>query len=123
MQTNALEEMKTYLQQQVQRCQQTQQQLQADHRGDEAVFARIEGNVYVIFHTVLQVACQTAHGDAAAAAAFFTQKLQAMPRGWKQAQAQALAHGDDRRAHIEGIKVQAAQTVAQRFATLQEGNV
>ena len=55
-----------------------EQVLSADDRKDEAIFAKVQANVYNIFATVLTVAVKTCP-DEEAAGRFFRQKLEQLP--------------------------------------------
>lgn len=85
--------------------------LAADDRKDEAIFAKIRGNVYDIFRTVF-----SATGNAEG----FRQKLDQIPRNWQTARQLAETHGDSARAHIEDIKLQTAAEIRRVFETIRE---
>ena len=109
-------QLKTWLDSRKTDCQAAEQALAADARGDEAVFAKIQGNVFDIFSTVLQVAGRT-QGDEAAALRFFCKKLEDIPANWRTALALAEANHDPERAHTEQLKLAA---VAEIRAAMQE---
>lgn len=89
-------------------CQAAEQALAHDARADEAVFAKIQGNVFDIFSTVLQVARRT-RGDGALD--FFRSRLEEIPANWRTALEMAEANNDPERAHTERLKLEAAAEI------------
>lgn len=96
-----------------------QQTLRQEYRQDEAVFEKVQENVYDIFRTVLSVALRQ-HGDSAEARAFFDLRLEQIPAAWLSSLQQALRHGDDRKAHTEQLKLQALAAVKAAWQGVQE---
>lgn len=98
-------ELRDYLRQQTGQCKAREQALSADDRGDEAMFARVQGNVFDIFSTILSVAEKTCGGDDEKLKAFFLTKLETIPRNWRESLDLAAAHGDTEKACLEELKL------------------
>lgn len=79
--------------------------LRADSRDDEATFARIDGNVYDIVRTVLDVAKRQSPGDGRAAREFFLGRIDRLREEWSAARERAAAHDDAERVHVENVKL------------------
>lgn len=108
-------EMQAYLEEQAAARKRNNAALSADGRQDEAVFARIEMNVFEIFAAVLSAAAKTGGGEA-----FFLERLEQIPGSWRAALAKAEAHGDAERAHIERVKLGVAGEIRQAFDRFME---
>lgn len=85
------------------------QALTADHRGDEAVFEKIRRNVLDIFRTILR----TPGAD-------FAGQLDRIPRSWEAALGKAREYGETEKAHIESIKLEAAEWIRAQYAHLED---
>ncbi|MBQ7872178.1 MAG: hypothetical protein IJ357_08555 [Oscillospiraceae bacterium] len=107
---NTITQLQTWLDSRKADCQAAEQALAADAREDEAVFAKIQGNVFDIFSTVLQVAGRT-QGNEAAALQFFRKKLEEIPANWRTALERAEANNDPERAHTERLKLEAVSRI------------
>lgn len=113
-----LSRMKQYLEENVARCTQARAQLMADDRGDEADFQAIQaiqGNVYGIFSTILNVAVEQNPGDPQGVEGFFQKKLEEIPGNWANAHQKAEERGDDVAAHLERLKLDTAEDVGRTF--------
>lgn len=115
------EAMKQYLDGQIAVCTQRGQALRADERTDEATFEKIRANVYDIFHAVLNAAQHAALADDAALTAFVMQRVENIPASWHASLAQAQAHGDIKKMHIEQVKLEAMQNIKTAFMQILEG--
>ena len=113
---NQYQEMKMYLEQRISELKARSLALSADNRQDESVFAKIEMNVCDAFIAVLNAAEKTGGGEK-----FFLDKLTQIPGSWRAALANAEAHGDGEKAHIERIKLAAADDIRAAFMRLTEG--
>lgn len=111
-------DMKGYLEERVAQCAQVRRELMADNRGDEANFQAIQGNVYGIFSTILTVAVEQNHGNDQGVEDFFLKKLEEIPAQWEQAREKALVRGDDVAAHLEWLKLEAAEDVGCTFRAI-----
>lgn len=89
--------------------------LRADGRGDEANFETVRANVYEIFHTVLGVAARTGQGDAHRERSFFESRLAQIPQPWRASLERAQAHGDEQKAYIERIKLDALEEITRAW--------
>ena len=108
-------DMKTWFAAQIHDCTTKHDALLRDGRADEANFEKIRANVFGIFDTVLDAAEKAARGDAEAAARFFASRLAQIPQSWYDALETAQKHGDETRAHVERIKIRAAEEIRARF--------
>lgn len=113
-----LSRMKEYLEKHVAQCAQARAQLMADHRGDEANFQAIQGNVYGIFSTILKVAVEQNPDNPQGVEAFFLKKLEEIPAPWVEAREKAAARGDEIAAHLERLKLEAAEDVGCTFRAI-----
>lgn len=113
-----LSRMKEYLEQRVAQCAQARAQLMADHRGDEANFQAIQGNVYGIFSTILKVAVEQNPDNPQGVEGFFLKKLEEIPAHWVEAREKAAARGDEIAAHLERLKLEAAEDVGCTFRAI-----
>ena len=112
----ARRDMRQYLNDRLNACKEQEKTLKQDQREDEATMSCIEGNIYEVFQTVWNVACNQA--DDAAALSFFRSRLAQIPQNWQKAHGAALLHGDMEKAHIEATKLSAAQNIADAFAAI-----
>ncbi|MBQ7025674.1 MAG: hypothetical protein IJN31_03630 [Peptococcaceae bacterium] len=110
----------SYFADQISRCTTLAQQLSGDARDDEAIFAKIQMNVYDIFRAVFAAATKTAGQDDEKVVEFFLTKLQQIPRGWHHSLANATQHGDSSKAHIEQIKLDTAAQIKAAFEQIWE---
>lgn len=101
-------------------CKSIAQQLCRDDREDEAVFAKIQRNVYDIFNTIFSAAVKTAGQDDEKVVQFFLIRLRQIPQSWHTALANAEQHGETEKAHIERIKLDAVAEIKTEFARVWE---
>ena len=113
-----LSRMKEYLEEHVAQCAQARAQLMADHRGDEANFQAIQGNVYGIFSTILKVAVEQNPDNPQGVEGFFLKKLEEIPAHWVEAREKATTRGDEIAAHLERLKLEAAEDVGCTFRAI-----
>lgn len=113
-----LSRMKEYLEQRVAQCAQARAQLMADDRGDEANFQAIQSNVYGIFSIILKVAVEQNPDNSQGVEGFFLQKLEEIPAHWVEAREKATARGDEITAHLERLKLEAAEDVGCTFRAI-----
>lgn len=92
----------------------------ADDRADEAVFAKIQMNVYNIFLTVFSVGIKRAGNDDEKLRQFFLARLDQIPQSWQASLSAATEHGDTGKAHIERLKLNAAGEIRQIFSEIWE---
>ena len=102
-------------------CQAQIAALQTDLRADEAIFVKIRLNVIDIFHSVFSVAENTEPEDEAKLKAFFRQRLDIIPRGWKTALEKAKQHENTEAMHIENIKLDTVTQIGEAFCRIWEG--
>ena len=91
----------------------------ADQRQDEADLTKIRANIYEVCATIGNVA-----GKAAAPGqqeAFYLKKLEELPRNWRMALEMAEAHGNNQRAAVERLKLEALDDVLRRFHARKDG--
>lgn len=94
-----------------------------DGREDESVFSKVETNVFEIFQTIYSVARKTAGQDDEKAVQFFMAKLKQIPESWRTALANAQQHDELQKAHIEKVKLEAAEVIRQQFTQIWEGSL
>ena len=96
------------------------QQLHSDNREDEAVFAKIQFNVYHIFSTIFSVAIETAGQDDEKVVQFFLIRLQQIPQSWHTNLTNAEHHREMEKAHIERVKLDAVSEIQNEFERIWE---
>ena len=101
-------------------CKSIAQQLRTDDREDEAVFAKIQLNVYDIYNTIFSVALKTCGQDDEKVVQFFLIRLQQIPQSWHTALANAEQHGEAEKAHIERVKLDAVAEIQKVFERIWE---
>lgn len=94
------------------------QRCHSDDREDEAVFAKIQCNVYGIFNSVFSVAVETAGQEEGKTAEFFLTRMEQIPRSWHTALANAEQRGETEKAHIERLKLDAVAKIRAEFARI-----
>ena len=114
------EKMNRFFGERIAGCERRQAELNADERGDEAVFEKIRANVYDIFRTVLSAAGKACKGDARAAGQFFSDRLDQIPAGWAAAYENAREHDDVDRMQIERVKLDAIADIREYFDKVRE---
>lgn len=96
------------------------QELTSDDRADEAVFAKVQMNVYDIFNTIFSVAVKTSGQDDQKVVQFFLLRIQQIPQSWHTALANAEQHGETEKAHIERIKMDVVAEIQKEFDRIWE---
>jgi len=88
-----------------------------DGREDEAIFTRITINVFSICKTIYGVCRKTA--SASEFQIRYLHKLDELARSWETARTAAADHGDDCKAAIETIKLEALARCRARFISTE----
>lgn len=96
------------------------QELTSDDRADEAVFAKVQMNVYDIFNTIFSVAVKTSGQDDQKIVQFFLLRIQQIPQSWRTALTNAEQHGETEKAHIERIKLDVVAEIQIEFERIWE---
>lgn len=96
-------------------CEKERCALMDDQRADEAVFQKIEANVYEIFQTVLAAGAKVCGEDEQALSQFFMKKMEEIPANWAKAHEAAKQHDDAEKMKIESVKLEAAYDVKALF--------
>jgi len=104
------DKLKIYLENRASQCKEKSGVLAGDLRRDEANMEKIRANVYELFRTVIDAAEKTQSTEAAAKG-FFVSRLESIPASWQAALDKAREHGDDTKAAIENIKLEAAADI------------
>lgn len=104
----------------IENCKSIAQQLRSDDREDEAVFARIQLNVYDIFNSIFSVAVKTCGQDDEKVVQFFLIKLRQIPQSWHTALQNAETHDESEKAHIERVKLDAVTVIQKEFERIWE---
>jgi hypothetical protein len=100
-------QMELYFAENIRQCKALEQTLSGDGRGDEAIFARVRGNVFDIFRMVFSKAVRVAGAEEEKIRPFFGEKLEEIPAPWRASLEKAQAHGDVEKVNIETIKLDA----------------
>jgi len=101
-------------------CQKLEKTQRAESRADEAIFTRIENNIYQVFKTVFAAAIKAHGDDDAAIGDFFKQKLITIPATWHETVVKAVQHGDLEAAYVETRKIAAADDIKAAFYRIWE---
>lgn len=104
-----------YFADQINRCKALAKELESDHRADEAVFAKIQMNVYDIFRTVFSAGQKKVGEDERMLVAFFLTRLQEISQSWHTALMAARQHDETEKAYIETIKLETAAEIKTKF--------
>lgn len=122
MDQQKIEKTVRYFENQICQCKGRVQLLTLDDRRDEAVFAKIETNVYEIFNSVLSAAVRTTEGDDQALVQFFLTRIQQIPLNWQAALENAKKHGEMEKAYIEQLKLDVVVAIKGEFERIWEVN-
>ena len=112
----------SYFADQIDRCKKLARDMTSDDRSDEAVFAKVQMNVYDIFNTIFSVAVKTSPQDDQKVIQFFLTKIQQIPQSWHTALANAQRHGETEKAYIERVKLDTVAEIKTEFARIWEVN-
>lgn len=104
------------------KCKERADALERDHRKDEAVFEKVQENVYDIFRSVWRVAGQQCGEDKAARIQFFQIRLEQIPSSWVDSLEKARQHGDENKALIESLKLRVIKEITLAFEQYREEN-
>lgn len=115
-----IDQLNRYFEEQISLCRQKEQALREDARQDEGTFEKIRANIFDIFRTVLSAGVKAHPDDPDALKAFFLQRLQQIPSGWKASYEKASQHGNTAQMAIEEIKLKALSEIQQTFAGIWE---
>ena len=110
----------SYFADRIANCKKMAHVLAADDRADEAVFAKIQMNVYDIFSTIFSVAINTSGLDDQKIVQFFLTRIHQIPQSWHTTLANAEQHGETEKAHIERIKLNTVAEIQKEFAEIWE---
>jgi hypothetical protein len=100
-------QMELYFTENIGKCKELEQTLSADGRGDEAIFARVRGNVFDIFQKIFSMSVRKVGTEEEEIRSFFGEKLEEIPAPWRASLEKAQAHGDVEKVNIETIKLDA----------------
>ena len=116
-----MEKMNRYFEEKIAGCEQKDKELNADGRGDEAVFEKVRANIYDAMRTWLTVAVRIGNGNADAAKDFFIQRVEQIPAAWAAAYDKAKEHDDTVRMQTEQVKLDVVREVRAKFDEVWEG--
>ena len=109
-----------YFSEQIEQYKARARELTADDRADEAVFARVQGNMYDAFAAVFSAAVKTHGRDDEKVVQFFREKLRQIPRNWHKALENARTHGEMEKAHLGSLKLDAVSEIQRTFEEIWE---
>jgi len=115
-----MQKLLNWFDEEISNSQKKQKTLTDDQRKDEAIFEKIQENVYDIFRTVLKAALRQHGQDEAAVRRFFEARLQQLPTAWEQSLLSAQQHNDMQREHIEKIKLSALNRIRLAYSAHTE---
>lgn len=108
-----MKELNDYFTAQIAACAAEEARLNAEDRKDEAVFAKIRGNVFDIFRTVYAAGVKAVGQERAEA--FLREKLNTIPKSWETALEKARAYGEADKACIETVKLDAVREIREQL--------
>lgn len=94
--------------------------LTSDNRSDEAVFAKVQLNVYDIFNTLFSAALKSCGSNDENVREFFLKKTEEIPKNWIVSLQYAEQNGDIKKTYIEKIKLNTAVRIKKDFKELWE---
>lgn len=105
-----------YFKAQIAACEEKRKQLSSEYREDEATFEKIKANIYDIFQTMFRLATQGKNGeDSDSVQKFFYEKLEIIPRNWRESLQKAEAFQDTEKICIEKIKLSTVEQIHKEF--------
>ena len=105
----------TYFNQEIVRYKSLEQELIADERSDEAIFAKIRMNIFDIFNTIFSVALRTSGDNDEKIQQFFLTKIEQIPQSWHSSLQNAKKHEDVEKIHTETIKLETVYEIKTAF--------
>lgn len=108
-----------YFDQSIQQLQDEQKNLITEHRKDEAIFAKIQENVFNIFKSVLQAGIKSSENNKDALL-FLEKRMSSIVGTWETALSAAKEHNNYQEIHIESLKLETAAQIRQNISKLQE---
>ena len=109
-----------FFEQQIELYQTQIQTLTADHRMDEANFAKVQLNIFSLFHSVFTAASRICGDDDAQLRKFFQEKMQQISQNWSDSLKKAQSYGYTEKAHIEQLKLTAADQICEALYAIWE---
>ena len=113
----------SYFADKISQCKNLSLQLASDDRKDEAVFAKVQMNVYDIFSAVFSAAVKAAGQDDQKVVRFFADRIQQIPQSWHIALVNAEKFNQTEKAHIERVKLDTATEIKAAFENIWEGAI
>lgn len=104
-----------YLESEREACLSEADELAEDDRHDEAVMAKIRANIFGIFAIVSQTAGKQI---AESREAFIRRQIETIPEAWEKSLSAAESCGDDGKAMIERIKLDAMAEIGKYYSRL-----
>lgn len=123
MNETKITETASYFMDQINGCKALARKLEQDDRTDEAVFAKIQMNVYDIFNTVFSAGRKVTGENGQKLVEFFLTKLQQIPENWHTALTVARQHDETEKAHIETIKLETVAQIQEEFCRIWEVSI
>ena len=121
MMEQKIEKLNAFFADRIAACEEKGRELNADDRGDEAVFEKVRANIYDVMRTWLSVAVRIHPGNADAVKDFFIQRADQIPAAWAAAYDKAKEHEDAARMQTEQVKLDVVREVRARFDEIWEG--
>lgn len=107
--------MHVFLDERAAECKAQDNVLTEEGRFDEAVFEKVEGNVFEIFKTVLDAGVKICGNDWDKLEMFFRGKLDQIPENWRVSLQKAESNGDLAKAHLERIKLDVSEEIRSKL--------
>lgn len=101
----------TFLTEQADACRAKERELLSESRKDEANFEKIRANIFELFQSVWSAANKSSENPQR----FFLEKLEEIPANWRNSLEKAVRYDDAGKAHIETIKLEAAEEIKGAF--------
>lgn len=101
-----------YLEREKEACLLKADTLERDGRQDESTMAKIRANIFDMMAAVSQAAKIRVPQEPAS---FIQEKIESIPRAWKESLSAAEAHGDYTKVAIERVKLTAMAEISEKF--------
>ena len=119
MNEQQIEKMNRFFEEKINGCNLHSREMDADERGDEAVFDKVRANIYDVFRTVLSAAVKAGRGEPEAVWRFYNEKLEVIPAGWAVSYEKAREHNDAVKMQIESIKLDAVAEIREYLSKVR----
>lgn len=116
-------QIQSYFDREINQCKILSRNLMEDGREDEAIFAKIRGNVFEIFNTIFNVGIRSSSGFDERVYQFFLERLEQILQNWEHSRENAKNYHEAEKEFIESIKLETANQIKGEFQRIWEGQL